>query len=181
MTSMFNTPDSPAKTPGGYTTQGGNFWTLITPEIWKVLHAVLHPSYLSAVRRLKKGVSIELGETIYKKLGRDLSIGNLQMFVPVRVRARSSIKTFQAMNASLRVAVFERAGGKCELCRRPAPFLLPSGTPYLEVHHVVPSTSGGEDSMSNLVALCPNCHRKMHFSPTDSDTKKLFTRTTKKT
>jgi hypothetical protein len=42
MTSMFNTPDSPAKTPGGYTTQGGNFWTLITPEIWKVLHAVLH-------------------------------------------------------------------------------------------------------------------------------------------
>ena len=43
MTSMDNTPDSPAKTPEGYTTQGGNFWTLITPEIWKVLHAVLHP------------------------------------------------------------------------------------------------------------------------------------------
>ena len=41
MTSMDNTPDSPAKTPEGYTTQGGNFWTLITPEIWKVLHAVL--------------------------------------------------------------------------------------------------------------------------------------------
>jgi hypothetical protein len=38
---MFNTPDSPAKTPVGYTTQGGNYWTLITPEIWKVLHAVL--------------------------------------------------------------------------------------------------------------------------------------------
>lgn len=43
MTSMDNTPDSPAKTPEGYTTQGGNFWTLITPEIWKVLHAVLQP------------------------------------------------------------------------------------------------------------------------------------------
>jgi len=39
---MDNTPDSPAKTPEGYTTQGGNFWTLITPETWKVLHAVLH-------------------------------------------------------------------------------------------------------------------------------------------
>jgi integrase len=39
---MDNTPDSPAKTPVGYTTQGGNYWTLITPEIWKVLHAVLH-------------------------------------------------------------------------------------------------------------------------------------------
>jgi len=41
---MDNTPDSPAKTPVGYTTQGGNYWTLITPEIWKVLHAVLQLS-----------------------------------------------------------------------------------------------------------------------------------------
>jgi hypothetical protein len=45
---MDNTPDSPAKTPVGYTTQGGNFWTLITPEIWKVLHAVLQQGYGSA-------------------------------------------------------------------------------------------------------------------------------------
>jgi hypothetical protein len=44
---MDNTPDSPAKTPVGYTTQGGNYWTLITPEIWKVLHAVLHSAILS--------------------------------------------------------------------------------------------------------------------------------------
>jgi len=43
---MDNTPDSPAKTPVGYTTQGGNYWTLITPEIWKVLHAVLHANRL---------------------------------------------------------------------------------------------------------------------------------------
>ncbi|MBP9799138.1 MAG: hypothetical protein KBD39_03380 [Sterolibacterium sp.] len=46
MTSMDNTPDSPAKTPVGYTTQGGNFWTLITPEIWKVLHAVLQQAWI---------------------------------------------------------------------------------------------------------------------------------------
>ena len=41
MISMDNTLDSPAKTPVGYTTQGGNYWTLITPEIWKGLYAVL--------------------------------------------------------------------------------------------------------------------------------------------
>jgi hypothetical protein len=40
MTCMDNTPDSPAKAPDGCTTRGGNFWTLVTPEIWKVLHAV---------------------------------------------------------------------------------------------------------------------------------------------
>ncbi|MDZ4313242.1 MAG: tyrosine-type recombinase/integrase [Azonexus sp.] len=46
---MDNTPDSPAKTPVGYTTRSGNYWTLITPEIWKVLHAVLHTYGTNAV------------------------------------------------------------------------------------------------------------------------------------
>src|SRR4051812_29921850 len=39
--SMNNTPDSPAKTPDDCTDQGGNYWTLFIPGIWKVLHAVL--------------------------------------------------------------------------------------------------------------------------------------------
>ncbi|MDO8890482.1 MAG: hypothetical protein Q7V00_01415, partial [Sulfurimicrobium sp.] len=41
MTSIDNTPVSPAQIPDGYTPRGGNYWTLFTPEIWKVLHAVL--------------------------------------------------------------------------------------------------------------------------------------------
>ena len=52
MTSMDNTPDSPAKTPEGYTTQGGNYWTLITPEIWKVLHAVLQTAIYLVVKEV---------------------------------------------------------------------------------------------------------------------------------
>jgi hypothetical protein len=39
---MSNTPDSPAQTPDDRMIQGGNYWTLFTPGIWKVLHAVLH-------------------------------------------------------------------------------------------------------------------------------------------
>jgi len=37
---MNNTPDSPAQTPDDRTDQGGNYWTLFTPGIWKALHAV---------------------------------------------------------------------------------------------------------------------------------------------
>ena len=40
--SMSNTPDSPAEKPDHRMSQGGNFWPLFTPGIWKVLHAVLH-------------------------------------------------------------------------------------------------------------------------------------------
>jgi hypothetical protein len=39
---MCNTPDAPAKKPDDRMNQGGNYWTLFTPGIWKVLHAVFH-------------------------------------------------------------------------------------------------------------------------------------------
>lgn len=32
----------------------------------------------------------------------------------------------------------------------------------METHHVV-WLSQGADSVDNTVALCPNCHRKMHI------------------
>lgn len=54
------------------------------------------------------------------------------------------------------------ANGKCELCHQPAPFQDKQGKPYLETHHVIWLSKGGSDSIDNAVALCPNCHRKMH-------------------
>lgn len=55
--------------------------------------------------------------------------------------------------------------GKCERCRRPAPFQRVDGTPFLEVHHVRRLAEGGSDRVTNAVALCPNCHRFLHHSP----------------
>lgn len=56
------------------------------------------------------------------------------------------------------------AGGYCEECKQKAPFLRKSdGTPYLEVHHIVPLSMNGEDTIENTIALCPNCHRKKHY------------------
>ena len=47
------------------------------------------------------------------------------------------------------------------------------GSPYLEPHHIVWLSRGGEDTPSNTVALCPNCHRRMHIVKSATDTKKL--------
>ncbi|MFU8787539.1 MAG: HNH endonuclease [Methylobacter sp.] len=33
----------------------------------------------------------------------------------------------------------------------------------MEVHHIVPLSQGGEDTIEYVVALCPNCHRKRHY------------------
>lgn len=67
-------------------------------------------------------------------------------------------------NADVVAEVLLRANGTCEKCYSPAPFLRASDdTPYLEVHHIVQLSAGGEDTDANAMALCPNCHRKFHF------------------
>ena len=70
-------------------------------------------------------------------------------------------------------AVKERAKGKCDLCGHPAPFNNTNGFPYLEEHHLIRLADGGDDSVDNAVALCPNCHRKMHIVKDENDTQKL--------
>ncbi len=58
--------------------------------------------------------------------------------------------------------VKRRAKGLCELCKKPAPFNNKVDEPYLESHHIRWLSQGGSDTIENCVALCPNCHRKMH-------------------
>lgn len=80
---------------------------------------------------------------------------------PVKVEIQT---TAFLRSADVIVEVLERAVGKCECCRNPGPFARTSdGTPYLEVHHIVPLSKGGVDSVDNAQALCPNCHRRKHF------------------
>ena len=67
-----------------------------------------------------------------------------------------------------------RACGICQLCNNPAPFKDKDGRPYLETHHIVWLSKGGEDSIENTVALCPNCHRKMHVLDLMTDKMKLI-------
>jgi 5-methylcytosine-specific restriction protein A len=74
--------------------------------------------------------------------------------------------TTEVFNRSPHVGaqVLTRAAGYCEGCKNPAPFnRATNGKPYLEVHHKKWLAKGGEDTIANAVALCPNCHREAHF------------------
>lgn len=66
-----------------------------------------------------------------------------------------------------------RARGICQLCLEAAPFKSKKGEPYLETHHIVWLARGGEDSIANTVALCPNCHRRVHELEASADVKAL--------
>lgn len=52
---------------------------------------------------------------------------------------------------------------RCECCGEEV-FLTDAGEPYVEFHHLIPfHIANGPDHFLNLFALCPNCHRKLHF------------------
>ncbi|WP_230954793.1 HNH endonuclease signature motif containing protein [Burkholderia gladioli] len=74
----------------------------------------------------------------------------------------ASVTQYQR-DAIVKAWVLREADGICECCHQEAPFTGPDGRPYLEVHHVKKLAEQGADSIDNAVAVCPNCHRELHY------------------
>ncbi|WP_405173601.1 PIN domain-containing protein [Paenibacillus sp. FSL H8-0260] len=51
----------------------------------------------------------------------------------------------------LRSQALKKANGQCQMCG--------IEYEYLEISHVMPISRGGEDTIDNVIVLCPNCHR----------------------
>ncbi len=64
---------------------------------------------------------------------------------------------------AIKLYVLKRSKGICEGCGSKAPFKTKRG-PYLECHHLHRLADGGPDHPENVVAVCPNCHRRAHLS-----------------
>jgi 5-methylcytosine-specific restriction protein A len=114
-------------------------------------------SFARAQEKLEKGVQKAKERSRSERLKR------------LAVAPKRPISYFVRTTAFLRnpdviAEVLYRAKGICESCVKPAPFLRSSNEePYLEVHHRLPLSQGGEDTVENAIALCPNCHRERHF------------------
>jgi 5-methylcytosine-specific restriction endonuclease McrA len=67
-------------------------------------------------------------------------------------RRRNQLKDTTAWRRARQAALY-RDGRRCGRCGSPA-------TPFdpLHVHHVVPRSEGGTDTLGNLVTLCALCH-----------------------
>ncbi|WP_061464048.1 HNH endonuclease [Peribacillus simplex] len=80
-----------------------------------------------------------------------------------------------AFTRSVYIKEFARrvSNGICQLCEKEAPFLDKQGNPFLEVHHIHYLSKGGTDTINNVVALCPNCHRKIHQLELEEDIEKI--------
>jgi 5-methylcytosine-specific restriction endonuclease McrA len=123
------------------------------------------PSFLSMVRVGKKNIPPGIAREILIRLGHKL-VNEYQPDEPLP--KKSSIKS-PAPLLGVRKFVSKRANGRCELCHQNAPFLLASGEPYLEFHHLNLLEEDIDDNQNNLILLCPNCHKRIHILQDISD------------
>lgn len=104
-------------------------------------------------------------EEVHRSMGDAPSKRRERLAAAIRIPAKvTATVTVFMRNPDVVAEVLARAAGSCEQCKRPAPFKRRSDrSPYLEVHHRVQLAHGGEDTIENALALCPNCHRELHF------------------
>ncbi len=76
--------------------------------------------------------------------------------------AKTTSRSVYARSHDVKTYVVARAAGRCEGCNQVAPFERPDGSPYLEPHHIRRVSDGGPDHPAFVIALCPNCHRRVH-------------------
>jgi 5-methylcytosine-specific restriction protein A len=72
-------------------------------------------------------------------------------------------RNFFERSAAVKAYVLGRARGRCEACGREAPFCRKDGSPYLEPHHTKRVADGGPDHPAWVGAVCPTCHREIHY------------------
>ena len=120
---------------------------------------------------------IERNENIKAKEVRKLSIDEIKdkaKKIENKKAVSKEVKTiYRERNQYISEYTKERAKGICDLCGEEAPFKDKNGKPYLETHHVVTLANEGPDAIYNTVAICPNCHRKIHVLNKKEDTDKL--------
>lgn len=93
-----------------------------------------------------------------KKL-REIALSN----TPIEVGEKEKLIHVKYRSDAIKYYAKKRASGYCEGCGVKSPFNTKSG-PYLEVHHLTRLSDGGADIPENVIALCPTCHCRAHYS-----------------
>lgn len=127
-------------------------------------------------RRSQKDILAKVLSSIFGQ-----SVLDEEQIEPVEVQ-ELNLDTYERIsrNNSLREEVLKKSNYTCELCKKTNTFQDKESKWYFEAHHVIPYNPTNQklfnvtlDHLSNLVCLCPECHRKVHFSELTEQIKSL--------
>lgn len=147
--------------------QGGSLQQPLSPAVVDVLNELVRSSETTNYQApmMLQDLEVAFQDEVKKSKSRTSEERRLRL-----AKARKTpetkmvlVKTF-TRNPDVVAEALHLADGFCGNCGKEAPFCRRSdGSMYLEVHHKVHLAQGGEDTLENSIALCPNCHRKMHY------------------
>ena len=102
-------------------------------------------------------------ELFKKRVKEILEKGHIDKPVGIKKPKKVS-KTSEVYERSPKVTAWllQNSDGNCELCMSKG-FKKRDGDIYLEVHHVKQLNKNGSDRPENAVAVCPNCHKYLHY------------------
>jgi hypothetical protein len=126
------------------------------------------------IYNITRGTNFEMEDNIYAQIDIDLLRNRVNNINPRPNQVEHIIRTFPR-NATLKTYIKRRSNYICEMpnCNYRG-FLKVNGETYIEVHHVIPLSEGGEDIMNNTVALCPNCHRALHYASNREEMRQIL-------
>lgn len=78
------------------------------------------------------------------------------------IRIVETFKFRKSISSQLRAQAILMTNSKCQACGVDGSFDGENGKSFLEIHHIKPLHKGGNNTLENIVVLCPNCHKKTH-------------------
>ena len=85
-------------------------------------------------------------------------------------KKKSSSSTSWVRNPQVRLSALENANYKCQMDNEHKTFMT-NGHMFMEGHHLIPMEyqvlfdKQTLDIEENIISLCPNCHREIHYAP----------------
>lgn len=132
-----------------------------SPSIYIVAGGKRQVTLVEIVRKL----SIDLLQLPSQSLSLTDAIDDLNVPPPGAVVPEKIYRTTSSYSRDqkIRSFVINRAKGCCEYCGEEG-FLMSDGiNHYIEAHHIIALADEGEDTVENVIALCPKHHREAHF------------------
>lgn len=104
---------------------------------------------------------LRMGRPKKQKLNIDEQNFLLDLSDKVLPEERNIIVTLIRRNTKLARKLKLLYQGKCQICN--FTFEKEDGENYSEIHHIVPLGEKGSDEIINIIILCANCHRQIHY------------------
>lgn len=130
--------------------------TTPSPEIADEIRELIQDRRRNGIADLDEGL---LPEANIDELRKSALLNARSAVTP---KERKAVYRFRSR--AIHLYVLRRADGRCEGCRKAAPFDKADGSAYLEPHHTTCLADDGPDHPAKVIALCPNCHRRAHYA-----------------